>query len=152
MKLFRLTKKKYATELSGIGAAKFGNRWNSKGTEMLYTAESRALAMAEVLVHLNFATLPSDFLMMEIQVAENITIEKVELKGLPTYWNEHPPNVVTQKIGDTFINANSNCILKVPSAVVQGDFNYLLNPHHTDFKKVKIVGVSAFPFDKRLLF
>ena len=42
MKVFRLSKKKYAEELSGKGASKSGNRLNSKGTEIIYTAESRS--------------------------------------------------------------------------------------------------------------
>ena len=112
MKLFRLTRKQYATELSGKGAAKFGNRWNSKGTEMIYTAESRALAMAEVLVHLNLATLPSNFMMMEIDVLDSVSIKKIELKDLPKYWNVHPPSSITQKIGDEFILVREVCILK----------------------------------------
>lgn len=152
MKVYRLNRKKYANELSGKGAAKFANRWNSKGTEIIYTAESRALAMAEVLVHLNLATLPSGFMMMEIDVPNSVSTKKVELKELPTYWNVHPPSSITQKIGDRFIFANEACILKVPSAVVNGDFNYLINPFHADFKKIKVSKLTDFPFDKRFVY
>ena len=72
MRVFRLSKRKYSKELNGKGAAKSGNRWNSKGTEIIYTAESRALAMAEVAVHLTLATLPSDYVMIEIEIPDNI--------------------------------------------------------------------------------
>jgi len=58
MRIFRLSRKKYASELSGIGASKSGNRWNSRGTEIIYCANSRALAMAEVSVHISLTTLP----------------------------------------------------------------------------------------------
>ena len=78
MRVFRLSKKKYSKELSGKGASKSGNRWNSKGTEIIYSAESRALAMAEVAVHLTLATLPSDYVMIEIDIPE--TIADKELK------------------------------------------------------------------------
>lgn len=150
MRVFRLSKKKYADELSGKGAAKFGNRWNSKGTEIIYSAESRALAMAEVAVHLTIATLPSDFVMMEIDIPKEIAVQVLDLKNLPDFWNVHPPNVSTQKIGDFFIDDMDFCVLKVPSAVVQGDFNYLINPYHNQFKKIKIVDVKDFPFDRRM--
>jgi RES domain-containing protein len=150
MRVFRLSKRKYSKELNGKGAAKSGNRWNSKGTEIIYTAESRALAMAEVAVHLTLATLPSDYVLIEIEIPDNIIIKEIILKELDEDWNNHPPNSNTQKIGDEFIDSIKECLLKVPSAVVQGDSNYLINPHHTDFKKIKIIEITDFPFDKRI--
>jgi RES domain-containing protein len=150
MRVFRLSKRKYSKELNGKGAAKSGNRWNSKGTEIIYTAESRALAMAEVAVHLTLATLPSDYVLIEIEIPDNIIIKEIILKELDEDWNNHPPNSSTQKIGDEFIDSIKECLLKVPSAVVQGDSNYLINPYHTDFKKIKIIEITDFPFDKRI--
>lgn len=150
MKVFRLSKEKFSKKLSGKGAAKFGNRWNSKGTEIIYTAESRALAMAEVSVHLTLATLPNDFVMIEIEIPDEIKIGVIKQKELPKNWNEHPPNSKTQKIGDAFIDNLDFCILKVPSAVVHEDYNYLLNPYHKDLKKIKIISIKNFPFDKRI--
>ena len=150
MRVFRLSKRKYSKELNGKGAAKSGNRWNSKGTEIIYTAESRALAMAEVAVHLTLATLPSDYVMIEIEIPDNIIIKEIILKELDEDWNNYPPNINTQKIGDEFIDSIKECLLKVPSAVVQGDSNYLINPYHTDFKKIKIIEITDFPFDKRI--
>ena len=150
MRVFRLSKKKYSEELSGKGASKSGNRWNSKGTEIIYTAESRALAMAEVAVHLTLATLPRDYVMIQIEIPDNISVKEIKSEDLEENWNNHPPNVTTQTIGDDFIDSNAACLLKVPSAVVPGDLNYLINPNHKEFQKVKIIDVKEFPFDKRL--
>lgn len=150
MRVYRLSKRKYSVELSGKGAAKFGNRWNSKGTEIIYSADSRALAMAEVAVHLSIATLPSDFVMMEIGFPKDIHIEELSSADLPKDWNDHPPKSSSQKIGDEFIDSMEFCVLKVPSAVVKGDFNYLINPYHKQFKKIKIISVTDFPFDRRM--
>jgi RES domain-containing protein len=150
MEVFRLARKKYPIELSGKGASIAGARWNSKGTEIIYTAQSRALAMAEVVVHLSLATLPKDFAMLTISIPDNIKIEILEDKKLQVGWNSFPNSFVTQIIGDDFIKRNETCILKVPSAVVQGDFNFLINPYHVDFKKIKITGQVDFPFDKRI--
>jgi RES domain-containing protein len=122
MQLFRLSKKKYATAFNGKGAAKSNNRWNSKGTEIIYTAESRALAMAEVAVHVTIATLPKDFVILTIHVPDEITIKKIDFKDLDKNWNAMLPNSKTKKIGDLFIDDLEFCILKVPSAVVKGDF------------------------------
>lgn len=150
LQFYRLSRKKYASELSGVGASKSGNRWNSKGTEIIYCANSRALAMAEVSVHLSLITLPKDFVMLEINIPKSIAIQNLNNKDLPEIWNDFPHTNTTQKIGDSFIYSNKKCALKVPSAVVKGDFNYLINPHHKDFKKIKIVNFYKFPFDRRL--
>ena len=150
MKVFRLSKQIYASELSGVGAAKFGNRWNSKGVEVIYVAQSRALAMAEVAVHLTLATLPSDFMMIEIEVPKSVSILTFDEKKLSDNWNAFPHNRETQVIGDNFIQSNTHCLLKVPSAVVKGDYNYLINPYHKEMKLIKITSVYDFPFDKRI--
>jgi RES domain-containing protein len=103
MEVYRLINKKHPIELSGIGAARFGARWNSKGTEIVYTAQSRALAMAEVAVHLTLATLPSSFLMITIQIPDDIEVIDCNQKKIEIGWNEFPENTTTQIIGDEFI-------------------------------------------------
>lgn len=150
MKVFRLSRKKYAHDLSGKGAAIYGNRWNSKGVEILYTAESRALAMAEVLVHLSLSSLPEDYMMVEIDIPDSLNIGTLNIKSLGKEWNSNPLNLKTQKLGDVFIHSQKYCSLKVPSAVVKGDFNYLLNPNHPEIVKIKIVNITPFPFDTRI--
>lgn len=150
MKVFRLSRKKYSKNLSGKGASFSSNRWNSKGTEIIYSAESRALALAEVAVHLTLATLPSDYVMIEIDIPDPIHVHVLNEKNLPLDWNMFPHLVDTQEIGDSFIQDLDYCVMKVPSAVVKGDFNFLINPFHKDFKKIKILHVSAFPIDGRM--
>jgi RES domain-containing protein len=150
MKVYRLSRKKYSEELSGKGAAMVGGRWNSRGTELIYTAESRALAMAEVAVHLTLATLPEDFVMVEVDIPDNLEISEMKTGELPKNWNAFPYNLKTQGIGDEFVRSEKSCLLKIPSAVVPGDHNYLLNPKHPDFEKISISAVENFPFDERL--
>lgn len=150
MIVYRLSRKKYAHELSGKGAALMGNRWNSKGVEMIYTSESRALAMAEVAVHLTFATLPNDFVLLEILLPDNISIRTLDHNDLSVNWNKFPHHPETQFIGDQFIRDNVFAVMKVPSAVVQGDFNYIINPYHSQFGGIKISAQLPFLFDQRL--
>lgn len=149
MRVYRLSRKKYAHELSGIGAAMFGNRWNSKGTEIIYTAESRALAMAEVLVHLIKGKIPKDYMMLEIEIPETSKIKTLSIKKLHPEWNIFPHHHSTQQIGDQFVKDRKFLALKVPSAVVQGDYNILINPYHHDFEQVKVLKASEFLFDDR---
>lgn len=150
MQVFRLIRKKYGIELSGKGAALSGNRWNSKGTELIYCADSRALAMAEVSVHLSLSILPKDYVMVEIDIPSNISIANLSKEDLPNNWSSFPHFLNTQQIGDAFVVERKNCVLKVPYAVVPGDFNFLINPYHPDFSAIRIVAQEDFPFDSRL--
>lgn len=150
MEVFRLTRAKYAKTLSGKGASLFGNRWNSKGVEMIYTSESRALAMAEVLVHLTLNQIPKDYKMLCIEIPHEINITAIAQKDVPKSWPKFPHTNLTQKRGDEFILNNKFCVLKVPSAVVYGDCNYLINPYHKDFEHIAITSVNDFPIDDRL--
>jgi RES domain-containing protein len=150
MEVFRLARKKYPIELSGKGASISGARWNSKGTEIIYCAQSRALAIAEVLVHLSLATLTSDFVMLTIDIPDDISVEVLDTNKLSIDWNVFPCTFETPLLGDDFIRRNEACVLKVPSAVVKGDFNFLINPYYPDFYKIKIIEQVDFPFDKRI--
>jgi len=150
MEVFRLTRKKHATQLSGKGAAKRGARWNSKGNEIIYTASNRALAMAEVAVHFSYAAVLDDYQMITIFIPDNLHIEQFDKSILSDNWLVHPPLESTKKIGDIFLKSNNKCLLKVPSAVVMDDYNVLINPKHKDFDNIKILDIKDFKFDMRL--
>ena len=150
MKVFRLSQKRYAYELSGKGAAIKGGRWNSSGVEMIYTAANRSLAMAEVAVHFSLATMPEDYMMITIEIPIDISILKLKTEDLPNNWNVFPHPNSTQKWGDKFVSNGKCLLMEVPSVVTKGDFNYLINVHQQDFEKVKIVEVEPFPFDRRI--
>ena len=150
MEAFRLARSKYASTLSGIGAAVRGARWNSAGVEMIYTAANRSLAMAEVAVHLTLATVPADYVMLTVYIPDTISLRRIIESELPEEWNVFPYKSTTQQIGDRFIAENDCCILQVPSSVTKGDSNLLINPHHQEFSGIKIVDTEKFPFDNRI--
>lgn len=150
MKVYRLARQKHATPLSGKGAAKYGARWNPVGVELIYTAQNRSLAMAEVAVHLTLATLPEDYMMITIDIPDDIKVKQLTEADLPADWQEFPHQASTQDIGRDFVTENEHCVLIIPSVVTQGDFNVLINPNHTDFAKITITSIDKFPFDKRI--
>jgi RES domain-containing protein len=150
MEVFRLSREKYSRDLSGKGAALRGARWNSIGIDMIYAAADRSLAMAEVAVHFTLATLPDDYVMSTMYIPDGISMKTLNAKDLPADWNTFPHMASTQKLGDAFIAENKYCLFQVPSAVTDGDYNYLINPHHPEFKQIKITAVKKFPFDKRI--
>jgi RES domain-containing protein len=150
MIVFRLSKSAWKNDLSGRGAELTGGRWNSKGTALIYTSSSRALCMAEVAVHLPLSILPEDYYLVEISVPDLISVTVKELKKLPAGWRSFPYDHQTQIMGDRFVQQGRYLIMKVPSAVVQGDFNYLINPRHQELSRIKIVSTERFIFDRRL--
>ncbi len=148
--VFRIVKEKYKdSALSGYGAYKFGGRWNSKGFEVVYTAESRALAMAETLVHIPKHMQPEDLWILTIEIPEGLEVATLDKKLLPGFWNVHPPKPVTAEFGDRWLEKESTALLRVPSAVVEGDYNVLLNPQHPDFPQIKVRDERPFSMDKR---
>jgi RES domain-containing protein len=150
LNVYRLSKKKYSDDLSGLGAELTCGRWNYKGTRVLYTSESRALCTAEIAVHTPMGLIPRDYYLTTIKIPDEIKINSINENDLTENWKSFPYSGLTQKIGDEFIKQNNSLVLKVPSAVVQGDYNYLINPSHIDFSTIKIVNKEPFSFDERL--
>lgn len=150
MIVYRLSRGKYEKDLSGKGAKIAGGRWNSKGIPLLYTAQSRALCSVEIAVHVPFGVLPKNYKLLTIEFPDSAKIQTLSKKEFPSGWKENPHPNSTQQIGDEFSQTGEYLVLKVPSVVVQGDFNYLLNPNHSDFVKVKIIDIEPFEFDNRL--
>jgi len=153
MIVFRIEREKYLeTTLAGIGASMSnGYRWNSLNSKLVYTAESRALATLEVSVHLDLSEdLPSDRYYVEIEIPDELMIQEVKIEDLPEDWDSKPPTLITQTIGDDFVYQNESAVLKVPSSIVPQEFNYLINPHHPDARKIKVIGKTIMNFDSRL--
>lgn len=153
MIVYRIERQRYLEDtLKGIGASLTnGFRWNSLSTRMVYTAESRALAMLEIFVHINgFEDLPNDRFFVEIFIPDDIQILEVLEKDLPHHWNMHPPILVTQKIGDSFVYNTIAPVLKVPSVLVPNEYNYLINPLHPDSQKIKVKEFYILKIDARL--
>ncbi len=150
MVLYRIVKCSYADDLSGTGARLYGGRWNSEGKPAVYLASSRSLAMLEVLVHLPPLMVPDDYCLAEIEVPDN-SITAIKIEDLPQNWKEISGPVALKIIGDSFLRKKEHLLLKLPSAIVPAEYNYLLNPLHPDMQKVKVLNQHPFDFDERLV-
>lgn len=150
LSVWRIISEKFKkSAFSGEGARLFGGRWNSPGIPLIYTAESKSLAILEVLVHLESPDLLQKFVLFEVKV-DNPFVTEINSASLPPNWREDPPPHAAQSIGDNWaINARS-AALRVPSAIVPEEFNYLLNPRHPDFMKLQIGKPQSFLLDPRL--
>lgn len=150
MFVFRITKARYAQDLSGEGARLYGGRWNSKGTAVLYVAESRSLAAMELAVHVNLMVKPRNLVMLELEIPDALPVLDLPADALPLGWDTYPHPEITQKIGDLFVAAGEGVALKIPSVVIKGDHNYILNPLFPNYAEVRIKSMYKFDFDPRL--
>ena len=152
MDVYRICRTKYSNDLSGVGAGLYGGRWNPRGLNVLYTAGSISLACLEYLVHNIHLSESKDICLVTLKVPDRAKILSVEKESLPGDWNEttYLPHS-TQSIGEDMINRGGSYVLKVPSAVVPNEFNYLLNPLHPDHFETKIMDkIEPFELDARL--
>jgi len=151
LRIWRLTRAPFAeAAFSGIGSARGGARWNSRGTHVAYAATSRSLAELETLVQIDRLRAPSDYVFVEAEIP-NDAIETLKTERLPPDWRSMPPPSELRVIGDAWIRAQRSLALRVPSAVVPEEFNLLVNPAHPRFGELRIIGKpEPVVFDSRL--
>ena len=148
---WRIVKARLAVgAFTGEGARKFGGRWNSPGTALVYTAGSASLAMLEMLVHLESRELLKSYVTLEVTFDEALVAD-VDPAALPRNWRRSPAPPTVRRFGDDWIAAASSAVLRVPSVLVAAEWNYLLNPAHPDFARIVIGPKLPLRFDPRLI-
>lgn len=138
MRLWRICRQAFA-DLSGDGARLYGGRWNSPGRPLVYTADSAALAVLEVRVHLDLTwdLLPADFVLVEIDSASAETEDAAQVDHEIAY-------------GDACLKSLRTPLLRVPSAIIPENSNVLINPVHPASGSITIRSIRPFAFDARL--
>jgi RES domain-containing protein len=149
MKVWRIFPERFrSTAFTGVGGLYAARRWNHRGTAMVYTASSRALAALEFFVNLDPGEAPDDLLMAEAVFADDC-IETLEPGLLPSDWRTLD-NLACRDLGTAWAVSCRSMALRVPSAVIEGDTNLLLNPAHPDFGLVSLLEPLPFHFDPRM--
>ncbi len=148
MIVYRLTSGEFIHDLSGKGAKLYGGRWNSFGLPALYTAEHISLAVLEILVHTKNLRTPLNYYLITIEIPENGSLASIDFKKMKRNWKDDP--VYLQSMGDEFLTSKQSLVLKVPSAIIEAENNFIINPAHPDLTKIKILKSENFIFDKRL--
>lgn len=134
---------------TGEGARLYGGRWNSPGHPVIYTAQSQALAALEILVHLDSEKLLRDYVAFPVTIPAHC-IEGLSQSSLPKDWRVYPAPRSTRAIGDAWLDRAATPALQVPSVVIPSESNFLLNPAHSQFYKLRIGKPQRFQFDPRL--
>jgi RES domain-containing protein len=148
MNIYRITLAEYATALVAPGSQ---GRWNSYGNKVIYTAATRSLACLENLVHRDGEGLKELFKVIVIAVPDIVSVTSLLIDELPADWTLYKKQPYTRHIGDSWLQSFESCILKVPSAIIQHEHNYLINPAHPEFKHIRIAATEDFMFDSRLV-
>lgn len=146
IKAYRIVKSKWAeSAFDGEGAKRYGGRWNSKGIACVYLADSIALAMLEILVHIERKSLLKDYLLFELKLPIN-QIQQLDQSVLPSNWDSDPAPEETAVIGDQWLRASDKLGLMLPSTIVPMENNYLINHQHKDFTKI-VQNSKPIPFE-----
>lgn len=147
MLIYRITLEQYSQNLVSSGNE---GRWNSRGAKVIYSAGSRSLACLENIVHRNGIGFDRSYRAMIIEVPDSLPMKEITLKQLPEGWTNLFSARITRSMGDEWYGNNETPILKVPSAIIPAENNYLLNSLHPLFKKIKLLYTEPFLFDARL--
>lgn len=142
-RVFRVCRAIYA-RLDGEGARRVGARWNSPGHAVVYMAESISLAVLENLVHMSREDFPTGYVVVGAIIPD--TVEILSEEQLRINVGALPPQV----LGDRWISGLSSAVLRVSSAVVPHESNYLLNPKHPAFPEIVTEIPVPYLFDRRL--
>lgn len=148
---WRIVKRRHAAAaFDGEGARRFGGRWNSPGTPIVYVSESRALALLEVLAGVrSVAPLPA-YVMIPVSY-NRAFVRTIKMEDLPAEWRQSPPLPEVQRMGDRWAAQREAAVLRVQSAIVPEEYNYLLNPNHPAFSEITIGQPQQVSLDPRLV-
>jgi RES domain-containing protein len=147
MLVYRIILARYSGKLIASGRAA---RWNPNEVNIIYTASSRSLACLENAVHRSQAGLSHLFDIMTIEIPEPFKTKIIPLDDLTANWTDYDQMYITQSLGERWVKENESLILQVPSSIIAEEINYLINPNHKDFEKIKVIKTQPFVFDKRI--
>src|SRR5688500_234707 len=140
---------KAKTAFDGEGARLYGGRWNPAGVPMVYASEHESLAALELRVHIDKTSMRKLYKSFAFHFEEGL-LEVFPTSGLPQDWKQEPPPSSLQSIGGDWVRSRRSVSLAVPSVIIPGERNYLINPRHPDFSKLRIDRARDFAFDRRL--
>jgi RES domain-containing protein len=143
MRLYKIGKTKYAHDLSGIGAKLYGGRWNHEGIPCIYLAESRALSLLEYTAHTGMATMPATLCFTTFEVPE-LSIRQFSVHELPVAWLQKPHCRENRDFASSLLAQTNYFLLKLPSPIIEQEFNFVMNIQHPLINSVKITDITSF--------
>ena len=149
MRVWRLTRRIHSA-FDGEGSRLYGGRWSPRGVAVVYASGTASLAALEYLVHLTAAQTPDDLVLIPIDIPDDLGIQAIGPSDLPADWRRYPAPDPLAEVGAEWARTLAGAVLQVPSALVPQEPNYLLNPVHPGFARLRIGAAQAFSLDPRL--
>jgi RES domain-containing protein len=148
---WRIDHAKWVTSsFSGFGAATCGGRWSPAGLHVVYASQHLSTAFLEKFVHLP-KPIPAAMKFVQFALTFNgVAIERPPLSALPANWRVEPVEAASQHFGAAWYRRGATAVLAVPCAIIPEEENYIINPTHPDFKRLRIAAPEPFNFDPRL--
>ncbi|MBS0366230.1 MAG: RES domain-containing protein [Proteobacteria bacterium] len=149
--VYRLGKRVYRDRLfSGQGGLYATGRWTPRGRPVVYTSASISLAVLEYTVNYRRRGWVPASVLGRAMIPGTVRVETISIEKLPANWFAAAPPPQLQVLGGEWLERGQTAVLKVPSAVVIEEWNYLLNPLHMDFAEFRITAPKPFDFDQRV--
>jgi RES domain-containing protein len=148
--VWRLTLRKHSVP-DGEGARRYGGRWNKPGTPVVYTSGTLSLAALEYLVHVDSDILPDGLVSIRAIIPDSLKMEVINASDLPLEWKDKIIPVRLQQLGTDWVTNAKSAVLRVPSVVIEHEWNYVLNPRHPEFSQITWEAAKVFSFDQRLV-
>ncbi|MEI6434984.1 MAG: RES family NAD+ phosphorylase [Bacteroidota bacterium] len=150
MEVFRISKETHANNLNSSGGE---NRWNKRGQKVIYTGASRSLSTLELIVHKSSIVPMVLYKIMVIYIADNENlVRQIRINELRKDWRTLAAYSTLQNIGSQWYDHQETLLLKVPSAIIPFEYNYVINTEHPDFiQKIQLIRIEDYFWDDRLL-
>ena len=134
----------------GEGTRRAGSRWVPSGLRAVHTSASLSLAALELFVHTDTDLAPAHLRALAADIPDDVTRNEIRLTDLPPNWRELPPPESLHEIGRSWIAETKAVILAVPSVIIPIERNYIINPAHPEFRRIRVANPEAFTFDPRM--
>lgn len=149
--LYRVLRKAFAASpFDGEGAYRYGGRWSSPGTRLSYASQHQSLAMLEYFVHLDRDDPPDDLVLAIAEIPDDVATAELDAHKLPANWRDPAAPPALTRFGDDFAEKNEHCLLLLPSALAPRENNCLINPGHSDYKKITVRDLEPLLYDARM--
>ena len=150
-RVYRVLRQAYAqAPFDGEGAFRYGGRWSSPGIRLSYASEHQSLAMLEYFVHVDKDDPPDDLVLAIAEIPDDLTREFLEARTLPRNWREPAAPPALAHYGDEFARRGEHALLLLPSVLAPTEYNYLINPAHSDYKSIVVLEAEALIYDSRM--
>lgn len=149
MIVYRIGKTKHSKDISGEGSKINGGRWNHISIPCIYTSESRALSLLEYTVNINISEIPRALSITTLEIPDS-DILIINESLLPGDWKQAPVPSSTKDFGTYLLKNKKSLCIKIPSTVLTEEYNYIINPLHSNSRNIRIVDIKDLIYDLRI--